>query len=643
MDGDAVSPVASSSEPPRKKAKPWYKQAFNDEWLTDIELKDWIQPDPNNRFRVKCKVCSCSFKNTNKSGLLAHKRRRKHVKNMKARDTLVEVGQFCKTSNELSLEDKVSQAELVLTAFMVEHNTPLSQIDHLIECCKRIFPDSAIAQNLSIKCTESPYVMRHGIPHYEQPGVVDICRGQSFSIIVYGSTDVSASQIMAVVVRFWDKKSGRVVDSLLDFIDVEDGKGISLFAAVKKLLSIHAIPLSNIIGFAADNCANMMDTTSSLQAQLKKNVPHAFVLGCVCHSFALCANAASKHLPSWVEIFIKNLCLYFSFRSKRNDQFQLLQDVVKAQKHKVLKLCETRWLSHEAVIEKILEQWEALKLFFQSEASVDEIDGVDQILAMMNTVGTKHMLLFLGYILAKVSIMNNEFQSESFRMHKVYASVLQEYRFILSMFIRPEILKHHHYADIDPSDVLNHKKVTDVQLGGRCEAQLLQHPLGDKEIQFRQDVLAFLVELCIQIRSRFPLEQNGVLAQMQLLDPKKALKIGKPSIIPLASQFPSILSEDKLDRLSDQWHDLELCCDDLECLPDGDPPAFWNALLQIKDVNGKIKFGVLAEFMGNMMALPHSSATVGRVFSLKDGDMPTTGDSQLDYDDTICDTSVVLI
>lgn len=55
-------------------------------------------------------------------------------------------------------------------------------------------------------------------------------------------------------------------------------------------------------------------------------------------------------------------------------------------------------------------------------------------------------------------------------------------------------------------------------------------------------------------------------------------------------------------------------CDDLGHLPDKDPLAFWNALLQMKDVNGKSIFDVLAGFMNKLMALPHSSASGERVF-----------------------------
>lgn len=120
--------------------------------------------------------------------------------------------------------------------------------------------------------------------------------------------------------------------------------------------------------------------------------------------------------------------------------FHLIQNAAKVADHQILKLSQTRWLSRGKVIERILEQWDALKLFFQSEALTDKVDGASEIYKVMTAAGTKHMLLFLNIILKKVDEMNIEFQTESFRMHKLYKTICSVYRNILAMFIKDEIL-----------------------------------------------------------------------------------------------------------------------------------------------------------------------------------------------------------
>lgn len=145
--------------------------------------------------------------------------------------------------------------------------------------------------------------------------------------------------------------------------------------------------------------------------------------------------------------------------------------------------------------------------------------------------------------------------------------------------------------------------------------QLLEQPLGDKEIQFRKDVLAFMTELCSQIHSRFPMGKNSALAQMHLLSPELAMQVNRPSVIPLAALFPNVVSGDNLDVLSDQWRQLPLFRDDLGHLLGANPPQFWLGLQEIKYANDARKFDVLTDLMTALLALPHSSACVERVFS----------------------------
>jgi Domain of unknown function (DUF4371) len=451
------SSSASTSCKIRKK-KVWYNQPFNSDWLHDPDLNDWIEPDPKDRYTVRCKVCDVSLTNANKSALIAHKSTQKHIKNFDLKKKMTKITSFVAHPKEPPLKEKVAKAELLLTAFMAEHHVPFLQADHLMDSMKKMFPDSAIAKCMTMKRTKASYVMQDGIATEEKQDIAKICQSNKFSLIIDESTDISVCQILAVVVRYYDEERCQVVDALLYSIEVYDASGEGLYRSVKQLLDERKIPLSNIIGFASDNCSTMMGVNSGFQAFLKRDNLSVFILGCICHSFALCANHASNCLPSWLETFVKNVCCYFARSSKRQHAFQLIQDVVKAPEHRILKLAQTRWLSRGKVISRILEQWDALLLFFQSEAPTDKVDGAGDLFKMMSTAGTKHMLLFVNYVIAKIDRMNVEFQSEHFRIHKVFASITDEYRNILAMFIKNEVMQSYELSEIDPFNMNLHKK-----------------------------------------------------------------------------------------------------------------------------------------------------------------------------------------
>jgi hypothetical protein len=157
----------------------------------------------------------------------------------------------------------------------------------------------------------------------------------------------------------------------------------------------------------------------------------------------------------------------------------------------------------------------------------------------------------------------------------------------------------------------------DIDVGGRCENLLRKQSLGDKESRFRQDVLAFLTDVCAQIRKRFPLASDSVLAQMRVLDVKETISNENriKSLIPLASNFPALVTENELDSLQDQWKILPNSKESLQDMVNLEPAIFWSKIKSIKDGNNQLKFEILSTFMCGLMALPHSSACVERIFS----------------------------
>ena len=398
IDTDEYSEDQENVEPGQgpsnsKKAKTWRMQNFSDSWLKLPEFSGWLSK--SNRDGMKqavCTVCNDSFKHPNKHALLKHASSDKHTKAMKASKIRVKIGNYFKPkdSQNPDPEKLTAKAELLMVGFMAEHRTPFAQADHIIDLLKAMFPDSKIAANMKLKRTKASYIMQDGLAFEEKYSVASICQTQHFSLLIDESTDVSVSQILAVVVRFLQDNA--VHDALLDVVEVEEGTAEGLYRSVINLLNTKDIPLDKVIGFAADNRATMMGANSTI---VKADLPDVFVLGCVCHSFALCASHASHRLPSWLETFLKDTCAYFARSSKRMKEFEMIQAAVKITNHRILKLAQTRWLSRGMVVARILEQWEALKLFFQAESPKDKVDGAANILKVMTAPGTKHMLHFL--------------------------------------------------------------------------------------------------------------------------------------------------------------------------------------------------------------------------------------------------------
>ena len=79
--------------------------------------------------------------------------------------------------------------------------------------------------------------------------------------------------------------------------------------------------------------------------------------------------------------------------------------------------------------------------------------------------------------------------------------------------------------------------------------------------------------------------------------------------------FPSLVPESQLNNLDKQCRGFRLSASELT-IPTENIPKYWNQINEIKDGLNNSKFNLLFYFMTNLCVLPHSSASVERIFSM---------------------------
>ncbi|KAJ8046684.1 Zinc finger BED domain-containing protein 5 [Holothuria leucospilota] len=646
-----TSPKPKPVKPKRKEDadKKWYVQRFNKKWLAHPVFKRWLVEVENEGgpSSAKCKVCNCFFRNPNKSAL------NKHVSTVKHKDRLYGIKRRSKTSlsksdgtmslqqsteNEVEsrpMEDQVAIAELKLAGYVAEHRLPFSQAEHLSLLLPSLCPDSEIPKNMELMHNvKASYIIQQGIAYQEKEELAEILKNQKFSIMVDDCTDQSVPQILAVVVRYFDENNSESVDRLLGIIEVEEATPAGVFNSIKNLVDQYEIPMGNIIGLATDNNSSTLGSKSEFQTLMKQEIPKLFVMGCIWHSIPLCASYASRCLPSWVENLLCDIETYLTQSSKRTCELQMIMEAFNNPNHTVLKLSTARWSSWGTVISRVLEYYEALKLFFETEQTEDSQNDKDEkekameIYKTLTTAGTEHMLLFLNYVLEKVDNMNKQFQAQGELIYHVHSTMKNSYIDILRLFIREAVIMDPK-CNIEEIDLGDHstgvrKPLKDVIVGGKCTQKLVSESLGDSESHFRQDACNFLVQLSLQLGSRFEMSDTSTLALTCCVNPAVAVDFTdqRPvSLMPLAMKLPDILDGKNPDSLDDQWLRLPFIKDSLEeamyPVPFNEcpPGTFWTTVKNIKDSEGESIFLDLGQFMCDILTLPLTSAAVERVFA----------------------------
>ncbi|CAH1099852.1 unnamed protein product [Psylliodes chrysocephalus] len=277
---------------------------------------------------------------------------------------------------ETSLQTQSKIAEIKITGFLTEHNISFNSADHLTSLIKSYFPDSKIAQGMSLGRTKAAQISKNVIGACAEEEIISYLKCNKFSLIIDESTDISSVKTMCICVRFFHPKVCRVQTLFWRLLQIFSGdepekanQGATsqrLYEEILKLFSKNDFPLQNMIGFASDGCNTMFGSKNSVAIKLTNDVPGLMLQKCICHSLHLCASEACKNLLRRCEDLARNIYGFFKNSAKRQAMFKEFQDFCNTEPHKILRPAQTRWLSLLQVVRRILEQWEPLKLFFTS-------------------------------------------------------------------------------------------------------------------------------------------------------------------------------------------------------------------------------------------------------------------------------------
>lgn len=573
------------------------KRKFRPEWLHSFK---WLRENDG------CAFCICCAKPliSHCSHLKAHEKTTHHIQNYEAKKTQHTMENFY-NSDQQKQSNQVRNAELTLVMFCITHNLPLLLMDFLpgllVECC----PDSSIAKLVKCGRTKSVQLVEY-IAKQASQNVMSDLRTKKFSLIVDETTDISTKSCIVFLARYFDKAHG-VHDKFIALLELTKSDAISIFNLIKDFFSSNNIPLKNLIGLATDGANVMAGNINGLQALLKSETD-LFYIKCSCHSLHLCTSYACKKLPDYIEKLCRNIYEFFSRSPKRVNEFKEFQEYCSVEPHKILGICKTRWLSLEGVVLRIIEQWDCLKLFFIS-CAYEVNDIKPKKLAEGMTSKMKSYFLFLSYILPIVNNLNKEFQTESSRLPYLYSSLKSNFLLILSNFIRTDLINNN--TDIDFKNEKNHLELSTIFIGTKAEIYITKNLDKNEILELKKYILNFYIELLNQINARFDFKRDDIKL-LQNITPMEVVSTKDLPILPLILNFPNLVDCDP-DLITTQWSLLRLTETNLSVELDID--TFWKKVESIKNGLNENSFRELANFVFNLLSLPHSSAAAERSFS----------------------------
>ncbi|XP_066589562.1 zinc finger BED domain-containing protein 5-like [Prorops nasuta] len=441
-------------------------QTYRKIWEMDPALKDWLQPHASNK-KALCSMCESSI-SAHYHTLRKHARSKKHLDLMRRTSS---TNSLDTVETALEIQKIVTRIKLILTGFFVEHNIAYRIVDHLIPLLKHCFQDVDVCKMLRLGRTQLTAMTSVIASSYNNKLCITLQK-RKFSIMTDESTDVSNVKVICIIVRFFDAEIQRIRCALWDLIEIsqiatsetsgfcylgyrdEDSNETAenLYNNIIHSFTICNIPLENITGFGSDGCNSMMGLYNSVASRFRNDYPNITILKCICHTAHLCANYACKTLPRECEDLGRNIYNFFKLSSKRQHQFKEFQILLDAEVHKMLYSAQTRWLLLKAVVDRILEQWEPLQMYFTQWWEEQHLPAAEIIYSSITHPFMKCYYLFLEWVLPKFTKFNLLFQSEKVIIPLLYNQAAALFKDILICYMDNSYVFSTNVKDIDPDN-----------------------------------------------------------------------------------------------------------------------------------------------------------------------------------------------
>lgn len=582
------------------KMPPQYQQRFRKEWLKDPLFKDWLTEVPGESGKAKCKFCKSVF-HAKHSDLVQHTKTKKHISSTNISSSSRKLDEFVMSTKDTQ---KVGQAEASLALFVACHSS-IHIIDDLSELCKSTFNDSQTAAGIKIHRTKCSAIMKFVLaPHFEKLLLEDIGNGP-FSILIDESNDISVIKMLGIAIVYFSRSKTGLTSTFLSLSELQNCDAQSISACVLQTLRDKGLNIKNLKGIGVDNASVMTGINNGVCARLQNECPSLIMIRCVCHSLQLAISSASQCLPMNLDFLVRETYNWFAHSAVRQCTYKSLFAAINDghEPRKIVQVCQTRWLSIESAVARIVEQWLELSTMFGIAKSKERDYTASLLHSMYLDQKNFAYLIFLRPVLAEVQRVNKSFEAQAADPSKLLEDLTVLVEGTAKKFVLPTCRKDFLTENLE--SYIHYR----AYLGFEVEEKLHNLRLStEEETEFRKRCITFLLKLHSELQARLP-ENVKVLRHISVLSVSNSLRPMKESLVPIMKhlQVPS----ETITKAEFQWQNLT----SVKWKETSDTLSFWHEVANYKDASGVNPFQCLVDVATSLLVLPWSNAEVERIFS----------------------------
>lgn len=607
-------------------AKP---RVFKHEWIS--RFGPWLEKKDNQGWCTLCSV-PLTTKDMGVTAITQHIKTAKHMKNVDSGEekTQPKLGQFfvkteAQSQDVWTVKDLTAKAEIVAAMWFCSGNTSFMTADGLVPFFKHMFPDSKIAQFMSLGSNKMSYLIAYGLgPFFAAQTVAEIKKAKAFFTLHFDETmNAQVKKQMDVLVRFWCEGKGEVQVRYLSSIMFGHAKAVDVVQELTGILERNAIPLELLLSLGMDG-PNVNKSIHAKLDKIKKEKGLATIVmcprSCLLHT---CHNSFVKGLKEFglESEELANDIYYFFRRSptRRQDLIDIQQHLGLDEKMAMRHL-PSRWLTLVPALERTIEMKASLvavlKDLVKTDKNLEKDSKVQVILKSLQSRRLEAQMEFLVSVKPLFDEFLTRFQKEEPMIHKLYPGCEKLLKVAMSRMLKSEVyqsVEGRNLLHIDLDDVslyLEEKDFVKVQ-GTRVQQALGK--LTDAPRKFILGMQSFYIAAIKELQKKLPLDSD-LLSALTCLDPKNQKSLDSLLHCKVVAQALPCITEKDDSRVGDEWvrfQEVNIQEKDSHMRVD----HFWQSIFDKGDACGDA-FQVLPKLVKCALSLSHSNADVERSLSV---------------------------
>ena len=526
------------------------KTYFNELWLKDERLGQWLQQVPKDRTCFRCKLCSKVLKLSNMGieAIKSHESNAKHrglaavafaaapIQSFLQPSTLSSAlgesqSHASSSTTELSItatsaasnlgvfnDDARTRAEILWVLKIIDSNYSFNSSECVPLLLQSMFPDSEVAKNFSCSESKARYMATFGLAPYLLELLMDKVKDDCFVLLFDESLNKKVQQKqLDIYLRFWN--GNEVQSRYFTSIFMGHARAVDIEEDLKK--GIESLQKANLLQLSMDgpnvNWKVFEDLQSEIQLENGKNLLK--VGSCGLHVIHGAFRSAMSETGWDIETLLTSAYRLFKDSPARREDFSSIST-----NHLFpLKFVVHRWVENVRVLERFLEVLPDLRKYtlfvMEKKLSDPHTKSFDTVKSGCQDFLAEAKLNFALTLAKQVQPFLTKYQSDSPLLPFLVSDLLEMLKSIISKFLTAEFAAQlktcSQLSKVDLRDRSHHKQV---DLGFSAEmylqsAEFRKMKISDKDvlgirISAKAALITFTEKVLEKSPMRYPLARS---------------------------------------------------------------------------------------------------------------------------------------